>query len=251
MSPATRRSGTPADGADAELRRARLGALSQRIETCTACPASSPGGTPSPAGHRPAFAGDDYWARPLPGFGDQAARLVVVGLAPAAHGGNRTGRMFTGDRSGDFLVAALHRHGFASQPTSRTAGDGLMLLDAYMTAPVRCAPPDNRPTPAERDTCIGYLDEELALLGDARVYLALGAFAYECLARLPALRAEIAPPAAPLRPRGRGAAHRDEQDDRLHLSPEPAQRLHRPVDRRDVRRRPQPVQASCSRSLRG
>jgi len=136
----------------------------------------------------PAFAGERYWARPLAGFGDQAARLVVVGLAPAAHGGNRTGRMFTGDRSGDFLVAALHRHGFASQPTSRTAGDGLRLLDSYMTAPVRCAPPDNRPMPAERDVCSKFLHEELGLLADARVFLALGAFAYDCLARLPALR---------------------------------------------------------------
>jgi uracil-DNA glycosylase family 4 len=113
---------------------------------------------------------------------------VVVGLAPAAHGGNRTGRMFTGDRSGDFLVAALHRQGFASQPTSRAACDGLRLLGAYMTAPVRCAPPDNRPTPAERDACGGFLAEELDLLPAARVFLALGAFAYDCLARVPALR---------------------------------------------------------------
>ncbi len=142
----------------------------------------------------PAFAGQHYWARPLAGFGDEAARLVVVGLAPAAHGGNRTGRMFTGDRSGDFLVAALHRHGFASQPTSRSAGDGLRLLDAYMTAPVRCAPPDNRPTPAERDACGDFLTEELGLLSDARVFLALGAFAYDCLARVPALRAGLPRP---------------------------------------------------------
>ncbi|MHB8456739.1 MAG: uracil-DNA glycosylase, partial [Acidimicrobiales bacterium] len=123
--------------------------------------------------------------------GDLDARLVVVGLAPAAHGGNRTGRMFTGDRSGDFLVAGLHRHGFANQPTSVNADDGLELIDAYVTAPVRCAPPGNRPVPTERDRCLPYLDEELALLERARVYLALGAYAFDAIGRLQRVRGRL------------------------------------------------------------
>ncbi len=134
-----------------------------------------------PASH----ATEDYWARPLPGFGDPAARLVIVGLAPAAHGGNRTGRMFTGDRSGDFLFAALHRAGYANQALSRSLDDGLELSGAWVTAAVRCAPPDNKPTPSEREACSGYLSAELSLLSTARVLLALGAFAYEALWRLP------------------------------------------------------------------
>jgi uracil-DNA glycosylase family 4 len=120
----------------------------------------------------------------LPGFGDAGARLVVVGLAPAANGGNRTGRMFTGDRSGDFLFAALYRAGYANQPLSRWADDGLELEGAYVTAAVRCAPPDNRPAPAERENCAGFLSEELRALRRARVLLALGVFAYEALWRL-------------------------------------------------------------------
>src|SRR4029079_10188835 len=125
------------------------------------------------------FRGWDYWARPVPGFGDPAASLVLVGLAPAAHGGNRTGRVFTGDRSGDFLFAALHRTGFANQPESVRAGDGLELIDAYVAAAVRCAPPANKPTPVERDTCMPYLIRELQLLSEVRVIVVLGAFGYE------------------------------------------------------------------------
>ena len=128
---------------------------------------------------------ETYWARPLPGFGDPKAKLVIVGLAPAAHGGNRTGRMFTGDRSGDFLFAALHRAGYASQAHSRSIDDGLKLTGAWVTAAVRCAPPANKPTPLERDTCARYLASELRALTSARVLLALGAFAYEALGRLP------------------------------------------------------------------
>jgi uracil-DNA glycosylase family 4 len=131
---------------------------------------------------RASFADQAYWGRPVPGFGDPAARLLVVGLAPAAHGANRTGRVFTGDRSGDWLFAALHRAGFANQPTSVAADDGLELTGAYVVAAVRCAPPANRPTPEERDRCLPFLRRELALLPDVRVVLALGRFAYDVMA---------------------------------------------------------------------
>ncbi len=131
---------------------------------------------------RAAFADQQYWGRPVPGFGDPAARVVVVGLAPAAHGGNRTGRIFTGDRSGDWLFAALWRAGFANQPTSVSADDGLRLRDMYILSAVRCAPPANKPTPEERRRCAPYMRNELALLADARVLVALGNFAYQALA---------------------------------------------------------------------
>jgi len=124
------------------------------------------------------FAGQHYWARPLPGFGDPAARLLIVGLAPAAHGGNRTGRIFTGDRSGDFLFAALHRAGLANQPTSVARDDGLRLSDAYIAAVNRCAPPANKPTPTERDNCLPYLAGQIAALDRLRVIVCLGAFAW-------------------------------------------------------------------------
>ena len=134
------------------------------------------------------YKGQQYWARPLAGFGEAKARLVVVGLAPAAHGGNRTGRIFTGDRSGDMLFGALHRAGYANQAESSHPGDGLRLSDAYVAAVVRCPPPGNRPTPAERDNCLPYLVRELRLLRRARVLLALGSFAWDgillALARL-------------------------------------------------------------------
>ncbi|NJD28752.1 MAG: uracil-DNA glycosylase [Chloroflexi bacterium] len=150
------------------------------------------------------FAGDTYWGRPLPGFGDPDARVFVLGLAPAAHGGNRTGRIFTGDRSGDFLCKALYATGFASQPTSARPGDGLVLTDAYLAAAVRCAPPMNRPTVVERDNCFPYLVRELAALARARVIVALGAFAWHA-----ALRAVVAGDATKMaRPRpkfGHGA----------------------------------------------
>jgi uracil-DNA glycosylase family 4 len=131
---------------------------------------------------RRAYAHEEYWGRPVPGFGDPDAKVVLVGLAPAAHGGNRTGRIFTGDRSGDWLFASLWRTGFANQPTSIRRGDGLVLHDAYVLASVRCAPPANKPTPTERDTCAPFLRRELALLDRAKVLVALGSFAYQVLA---------------------------------------------------------------------
>ena len=133
---------------------------------------------------RAAFADQEYWGRPIPGFGDPRARMMIFGLAPAAHGANRTGRVFTGDRSGDFLFAALHRTGFANQPVSVHADDGLALRDAWITAAVRCAPPANKPTPQERDACLPYTVRELELLGDVRVIVCLGLFAWEAALRM-------------------------------------------------------------------
>ena len=133
---------------------------------------------------RAAFACEEYWGRPLPGFGDPAARVYVLGLAPAAHGGNRTGRVFTGDRSADFLYASLHRAGFANQPVSVHRGDGLRLDGAFVAAAVRCAPPANRPLPSERDNCLPYAAEELRLLPQVRVVVCLGGFAWDAAARL-------------------------------------------------------------------
>ena len=129
------------------------------------------------------FAGASYWGKPVPGFGDRAARLLVVGLAPAAHGANRTGRVFTGDRSGDWLYGALHRAGFASQATSTSATDGLVLTGAYVTGVVRCAPPGNKPTPKERDRCVGFLTRELELLTGVAAIVALGSFAWDGVLR--------------------------------------------------------------------
>jgi uracil-DNA glycosylase len=150
---------------------------------------------------RAAFAGEEYWGRPLPGFGDPSARVLVLGLAPAAHGANRTGRMFTGDRSGDFLFAALSRTGFASQPTSSSRDDGLKLRGAFISAAVRCAPPANRPTPQERDACLPWSARELRLLPNVRVVLCLGAFAWDAALRLSA--AIVGPGYSRPRPRPR------------------------------------------------
>ena len=130
----------------------------------------------------------DYWARPVPGFGDPNARLLVVGLAPAAHGGNRTGRIFTGDRSGDWLFGALYRAGYANQPVSRSRDDGLQLSGAYVTACVRCAPPGNRPTPQERNNCLPYLGREMKVLQHLQVIVCLGKFSYDCVAQVTGLK---------------------------------------------------------------
>ncbi|HLF99491.1 MAG TPA: uracil-DNA glycosylase [Acidimicrobiia bacterium] len=157
--------------------------LRDDVVTCRACPRLVTWREDVARTKRAAFADDDYWGRPIPGFGDPDARVVILGLAPAAHGANRTGRVFTGDRSGDFLYASLHRTGFASQPHAHHRDDGLVLTGAYVTAAVRCAPPANRPTPAERDACFPFLLRELALLRRVRVVVPLGQFAYDALAR--------------------------------------------------------------------
>jgi uracil-DNA glycosylase len=164
--------------------RGTLDALTEEIVGCRACPRLVAWRESVAIEKRAAFRADVYWGRPVPGFGDPGARLLVVGLAPAAHGGNRTGRVFTGDRSGDWLFAALFRAGFANQPTSVARGDGLELFGAYVAAAVRCAPPANRPTPAERDRCVPYLARELELLDEVRVIVALGGFAFDVVARL-------------------------------------------------------------------
>lgn len=158
-----------------------LPAVARDVVACRACPRLVEWREEVGREKRAAYRDEEYWARPVPGFGDPDARLVVVGLAPAAHGANRTGRMFTGDRSGDFLYAALHRAGYASQPESTGRDDGMVLSGAWITAPVRCAPPANKPTTAERDACRPFLDRELALLPHARVFLALGSFGYQGL----------------------------------------------------------------------
>jgi uracil-DNA glycosylase family 4 len=168
-----------------------LRALADEIASCRACPRLVAWRESVAREKRAAFRDDTYWARPVPGFGDLRARLLLVGLAPAAHGGNRTGRAFTGDRSGDFLFASMYRTGFANQPHSVRADDGLRLRDAYIAAAVRCAPPANKPTPAERDECMPYLVRELDLLAHLRVIVALGAFGYQ--ATWSALRAAEVP----------------------------------------------------------
>jgi uracil-DNA glycosylase family 4 len=161
-----------------------LRSLEERITNCRRCPRLVEWRERVARERRAAFAGEEYWGRPIPGFGDPAARILILGLAPAAHGANRTGRVFTGDRSGDFLFAALHRAGLANQPTSVHAGDGLALRGAWITAAVRCAPPANKPTPAERDTCLPYAVREAALLPALRVVVCLGAVAWDAALRL-------------------------------------------------------------------
>jgi uracil-DNA glycosylase len=153
--------------------------LAEDIVSCRRCPRLV-AWREEAAAHPPArFAGQQYWARPLPGFGDPAARILILGLAPAAHGGNRTGRLFTGDRSGDFLFGSLYRAGLANQPSSLAADDGLSLSGAYIAAIVRCAPPDNKPTPAETASCLPFVAREMLLLPKLRVIVGLGAFAWD------------------------------------------------------------------------
>jgi uracil-DNA glycosylase len=180
-----------------------LAALAAEIHGCRRCPRLVEWRQACAADPPRRYRGQKYWGKPIDGFGDPAARVAVVGLAPAAHGANRTGRIFTGDRSGDWLFAALHRTGYANRAESERRGDGLALEDAYVTATVRCAPPANKPTPAERDNCLPYLERELELLKDCRVLVALGAFGWDgALRAARALDVEVPRP----RPRfGHGA----------------------------------------------
>jgi uracil-DNA glycosylase len=156
-----------------------LARLTEEIVRCRRCPRLVEWRERTASDPPRRYKGHAYWGRPLPGFGDPDASIVLVGLAPAAHGGNRTGRMFTGDRSGDWLYAALHRAGLANQALSADRGDGLRLIGAYVTAVNRCPPPANKPTPAERDNCLPFLVRELALLEQARVIVTLGSYAWD------------------------------------------------------------------------
>ena len=160
-----------------------LAQLEAEIVACRACPRLVAWREEVARTKRAAFRDETYWGRPVPGFGDPDAELVVIGLAPAAHGANRTGRMFTGDRSGEWLYRALWRAGYANRAESVSRDDGLVLTGAYITAPVRCAPPANKPTPEEQARCRPYLERELDLLAAARVYLALGQIGYQAAAR--------------------------------------------------------------------
>jgi uracil-DNA glycosylase len=180
-----------------------LGTLERKVTECRRCPRLVAWREEVARVKRASFADVRYWGRPVPGFGDPRARVYVLGLAPAAHGGNRTGRVFTGDRSGDWLFAALHATGFANQPTSVAPDDGLELRDCFVAAAVRCAPPANRPTPGERDNCLPWAQRELELLANVRVILCLGGFAWDAALRL---RAALGEPMPRPKPRfGHGA----------------------------------------------
>jgi uracil-DNA glycosylase family 4 len=169
--------------------------LEKEITRCRRCPRLVEWREQVAADPPKRYRGERYWARPVPGFGDPEARIVLLGLAPGANGSNRTGRMFTGDRSGDWLYAALDRAGLASQPEAIDRSDGLTLRDCWITAVVRCAPPANKPTPAERDECLPWLERELALLGRAKVIVCLGSFAWDgALRALRGLALEIPRP---------------------------------------------------------
>jgi uracil-DNA glycosylase family 4 len=164
-------------------RAEKLAALERAVVACRRCPRLVAWREKVAREKKAAYSGEEYWGRPVPGFGDPAACVYVLGLAPAAHGGNRTGRIFTGDRSGDWLFASLWRTGFANQPTSVTRDDGLALRDCYITAPVKCAPPENKPTIQERANCAPWLERELELLDTVRVVVALGSFAWDTALR--------------------------------------------------------------------
>ena len=174
-----------------------LAAIEREVAACRKCPRLVAWRERVARERRAAFRDETYWGRPVPGFGDPAARLLIVGLAPAAHGANRTGRMFTGDRSGDWLYRALHRAGFASQPDSTARHDGLVLRGAWVTAAVRCAPPANKPTAGERERCRGYLERELDFFADAPVIVALGGFSFSALLRIFRERGDAVPRPAP------------------------------------------------------
>jgi uracil-DNA glycosylase family 4 len=173
---------TPAEVRELAASAGTLAELTARQSVCRACPRLVGWREEVAVVRRKSFRDEPYWGRPIPGWGDSEPGILILGLAPAAHGGNRTGRIFTGDRSGDFLFAALHRCGLAATPTSVTAGDGQQLRGARMAAAVRCAPPENKPTPAERDACSPWLAAELRLVADTlRVIVCLGGFAWQAL----------------------------------------------------------------------
>ena len=186
--------------------RAALVALTAEIVACRRCPRLVAWRELVARQKVARFRQEEYWGRPVPGFGDSDGRILVLGLAPAAHGGNRTGRVFTGDASGDFLWPALHRAGLADRSVSRRADDGLTLTDVYIAAAVRCAPPANKPTIMERDTCAPFLVRELALLPNIRVVLALGAFGWDAALRSMGAHGQVAGAAGNAKPRfGHGA----------------------------------------------
>jgi uracil-DNA glycosylase len=184
-------------------RAAAVEALAEEVHSCFKCPRLVAWREAEAADPPKRFRGQTYWARPVSGFGDPAARILIVGLAPAAHGANRTGRMFTGDRSGEWLYAALHRAGLANQATWERPDDGLRLRDAYITSVVKCAPPANKPTTGERDNCLPYLERELELIDRARVVVALGKFGWDGF--LNAARASGVPTPRPKPQFGHGA----------------------------------------------
>ena len=249
--PATPATPVAADAAEVAALAASAPGLSElvaRQSVCRACPRLVAWREEVAAVRRKSFISETYWGRPVYGWGDPAPAILILGLAPAAHGGNRTGRVFTGDRSGDFLFASLHRCGLASQPTSVTAGDGQRLIGARMVAAVRCAPPENKPTPAERDTCAPWLAAEFRLVAGAlRVVVCLGGFAWQAL--WPVLaesgydgrRGRVPPSGTAREARVDRARRRAAAAARL-LPPEPAEHVHRPGharhDRRDLPPRP-------------
>ena len=218
--------------------RAALAAFTAELVECRRCPRLVEWRERVAREKVARFRDETYWARPVPGFGDPDARILLLGLAPAAHGGNRTGRVFTGDASGDFLFAALHAVGLADRPMSRRAGDGLTLFDTYIAAAVRCAPPANKPTIEERDTCAPWLAPELGLLARVRVIVALGSYRVGCRAPAACGAGARRPSEAAVRTR-RGGGGRAVPAPR-HVPPQPAEHVHRGADATDAGDRASP-----------
>jgi uracil-DNA glycosylase len=203
------------------MSHAELDLISRKVTECRRCPRLVSWRERVAREKRAAFRDEEYWGRPVPAFGDPASSVLVVGLAPAAHGANRTGRMFTGDRSGDWLYRALHRAGFANQARSVDVEDGLVLEDLFVTAAVRCAPPENKPTPKERDSCRPWLEAELDALSELRVIVVLGGFAYQQTLRILASRGHPIP--RPKSPFGHGVEVEVSRDLTLLCSYHPSQ----------------------------
>ena len=238
---------TPVAGTAAQVRRLAAGCtdvaeVDARVSVCTACPRLVRWREDVARDKRASFADQPYWGRPTPAWGAADPRVLVVGLAPAANGGNRTGRIFTGDRSGDWLHASLHRVGLAAQPTSTHAGDGQRMIGARLVATVACAPPDNKPSTVERDTCAPWIAREVQLVAPTlRVVVALGGFAWDgALRALAAAALRRTAAEAEVRPRRRGGPHPPRAgggDPARLLPPQPAEHLHRPAHARHARRR--------------